>query len=277
VSHTLPGGRSSGGISPGGILEKIVATKRREVAEAKARAPLSGWQAELANLPPARDFRTAIRRRGNGLARVIAEVKKASPSKGLIRADFDPVAIADGYWKGGAAAISVLTDRDYFQGAPEYLRQVRAAVDLPLLRKDFTIDAYQIYEARRWGADAVLLIAAILTDAELRDLGDVARSLGLAALVEVHTAQERDRALAAGADIVGINNRDLNSFETSLDTTFRLLDGIPQHVVRVSESGIASSEQVRALEAAGVDAILVGESLMRQDDVTRGLMALIGI
>ncbi|MDH5527368.1 MAG: indole-3-glycerol phosphate synthase TrpC [Nitrospirota bacterium] len=267
---------SGNGVNPGGVLEKIVATKRLEVAAAKDAAPLATWEDELPSLPPTRDFKRALMRGGTGPARVIAEVKKASPSKGLIRADFDPVRIATAYRDGGASCISVLTDVEYFQGSADYLRAVRQAVDLPLLRKDFTIDAYQIFEARRWGADAVLLIAAILTDAQLKGFAAVAHSLGLAALVEVHTAAERDRAVAAGADLIGINNRDLNRFETSLDTTHRLLEGIPESCVRVSESGIFTREQVAELEAAGVDAILVGESLMRQDDMAAGVRALTG-
>ncbi|MBI5136549.1 MAG: indole-3-glycerol phosphate synthase TrpC [Nitrospirae bacterium] len=258
------------------VLARIVATKREEVAAAKARRPLAAWSSELESLPPTRDFRAAITRTG-GPARVIAEVKKASPSKGVIREHFDPVAIATAYRAGGASAISVLTDEKYFQGSPEYLKAVRRAVDLPLLRKDFTIDPYQIHEARLWGADAVLLIAAILTTAQLRAWRELAASLGLAALVEVHTAAELESAVASGADIIGINNRNLVTFETRLETTYELVKGIPDGVAKVSESGIFTRAEVRALEArGGIDAILVGEALMRQDDVAAALRGLIG-
>jgi len=258
------------------VLARIVATKVDEVAEAKQDRPLESWIAELDQMPPTCDFKAAITRGGDGPARVIAEVKKASPSKGIIRADFDPVAIATGYEQGGAAAISVLTDVDYFQGSPKYLMAVRQAVDLPLLRKDFTIDPYQIYEARRWGADAVLLIAAILKEDQLREYRLLANSLGLAALVEVHTAPELTVAVASGADIIGINNRNLSTFDTSLDTTYELVKGVPENTVKVSESGIFTADQVRELEQrGGIDAILVGESLMRQGDVSVAVQALI--
>jgi indole-3-glycerol phosphate synthase len=258
------------------VLARIVATKLEEMAVAKGARPLETWIAELDGLPPTRDFKAAITRGGAGPARVIAEVKKASPSKGVIREDFDPVAIATGYEKGGASAISVLTDEKYFQGSADYLKAVRQAVDLPLLRKDFTIDPYQIYEARLWGADAVLLIAAILTTAQLHKFRDLANGLGLAALVEVHTAPELESAVASGADIIGINNRNLSTFDTTLETTYELVKGIPDGAVKISESGIFTATQVRELEqGGGIDAILVGESLMRQDDVTRAVMELI--
>ncbi len=257
------------------VLARIVATKRRELARDQAEAPLDQWRHTLDALPPTRDFAAAIRRNG-GPARVIAEVKKASPSKGVIRADFDPVAIATAYQAGGASAISVLTDVDYFQGSPDYLKAVRKAVDLPLLRKDFTIDPYQIYQARLWGADAVLLIAAILTTGQLAEYRELAAELGLAALVEVHTAPELDSAIASGAGIIGINNRNLSSFETTLETTYELVRGIPDRAIKISESGIFTAEQVRELEQrGGIDAILVGESLMRQDDMTQAVKTLI--
>jgi indole-3-glycerol phosphate synthase len=261
---------------PASFLGRIVATKRDEVARAKAEDPLERWQADLAALAPPRDFAAAIRRTPGDPIRVIAEVKKASPSKGLIRADFDPVAIALAYAGGGAAALSVLTDETYFQGGLDDLDAVRGVVSLPVLRKDFTIDPYQVYETRRHGADAVLFIVAILEDGKLKDLMGLAASLGLAALVEVHTEAEMERALGAGARIVGINNRDLATFETSIETTERLLPAIPHGVVRISESGIDARAQVAALEAAGVDAVLVGESLMRQPDVGVALKALQG-
>lgn len=260
----------------GSVLACIVETKRAEVDQARAEAPLAAWVDSLADLPPTRDFAGAVRRGPGDPIRVIAEVKKASPSKGVIRADFDPVAVARAYAANGAAALSVLTDRDYFQGGLKDLEAVREAVDLPLLRKDFTIDPYQVYEARRHGADAVLLIAAVLDDGELKTLAELAASLGLAALVEAHTEAEVERAVAAGAGLVGINNRDLATFDTTLETTFRLLAGIPPEVVRVSESGIERRDQVARLEAAGLDAVLVGESLMRRPDVGAALRELLG-
>jgi indole-3-glycerol phosphate synthase len=260
----------------GSVLACIVETKHAELARAKAEAPLADWLDTLADLPPTRDFAGALKRAPGDAVRVIAEVKKASPSKGVIRADFDPVAIARAYAAAGAAAVSVLTDADYFQGSLQDLEAVRAAVDLPLLRKDFTIDPYHLYEARRHGADAVLLIAAVLDDAELARLLELADRLGLAALVEVHTEAELDRALEVGADLVGINNRDLATFDTTLETTYRLLKRLPEAVVRVSESGIATRDQVAELERAGLDAVLVGESLVRQADVGAALKALLG-
>jgi len=263
-------------LPPGSVLACIVETKRAELAKAQAEAPLASWIDALADLPPTRDFAAAVKRGPGEPIRVIAEVKKASPSKGVIRPDFDPVAIARAYADAGAAAVSVLTDRDYFQGDLAYLDRVRAAVDVPLLRKDFTIDPYHVYEARRHGADAVLLIAAVLDDGELKGLAELAASLGLAALVEVHTEAELERALGCGARLVGINNRDLGTFATTLSTTYRLLKGLPEPVVRVSESGIDSRAQVAELEAAGLDAVLVGESLMRRADVGAALRELLG-
>lgn len=260
----------------GSVLACIIDTKRQELKRARTEAPLSAWVDDLERMPPPRDFAAALRRGPGDPVRVIAEVKKASPSKGVIREDFDPAAIARAYADAGAAAISVLTDRDYFQGSLENLERVREAVDLPLLRKDFTIDPYQVYEARRHGADAVLLIAAVLDDGELKELLAVAGRLGLSALVEVHTAAELERALGAGARLVGINNRDLATFDTTLATTYELLKGIPDDVVRVSESGIRTRDEVRELEAAGLDAILVGESLMRRPDVGAALRELLG-
>jgi indole-3-glycerol phosphate synthase len=258
------------------VLACIVETKRRELARAQEEAPLSAWADGLDALPPPRDFAGALRRGPDDPIRVIAEVKKASPSKGLIRPDFDPAAIARDYAANGAAAISVLTDADYFQGSLADLEAVRAAVDVPVLRKDFTIDAYQVYEARRHGADAVLLIAAVLEDGELKEILGVAGGLGMAALVEVHTEAELERALGLGAPLVGINNRDLATFDTTLGTTYRILKRIPDDVVKVSESGIGTREQVTQLEAAGLDAVLVGESLMRRPDVGAALKELLG-
>jgi indole-3-glycerol phosphate synthase len=256
------------------ILDDILATKRVEVAEAKARRDPGelGLEAK-ACARPTRGFREAIRQaRG---AAVIAEVKRRSPSKGLIREDFDPVAIARAYAEAGATCISVLTDADYFGGCLEDLERIRAAVDLPLLRKDFTIDPVQIDEARLRGADAILLIVAALGDADLRLLYDHARNLGLDALVEVHDESELDRARALGADLVGVNNRDLRTFEVDLGTTERLASRIEDaDVVLVAESGIADAADVDRLARAGAAGVLVGESLMREPDPGRALRAL---
>jgi indole-3-glycerol phosphate synthase len=262
-------------LPPDSFLARIVASKRDELATVKAAAPLDDWIADLSALPPPRDFAAALRRGPADPIRVIAEVKKASPSRGIIREEFDPVAIATGYADNGAAAISVLTDKEWFQGDLTHLDAVRKAVRVPLLRKDFTLDPYHVYEARRHGADAVLLIAALLDDGLLKDLMSLAGSLRMCAVVEVHDAEELDRALKAGARVVGINNRDLVTFETDLTVTGRLLPAIPRDVVRISESGIQRRAQVVALEKVDVDAVLVGESLMREADPGAALKALL--
>jgi indole-3-glycerol phosphate synthase len=257
------------------ILDEVLATKRREVAEARARLPLGSLHDRLADAPPVRDFRAALA--GPGPVRLIAEVKKASPSAGVIRADFDPVAIARTYEAHGASCLSVLTDAPYFQGHLSYLTAMRKAVSLPLLRKDFLIDEYQVVEARVAGADAVLLIAEALDDAQLTSLLARARSLGMSALVELHDEANVPRVLASGTDLVGINNRDLRRFVTDLDLTFRLRDRFPPEVVLVSESGIRDRRDVERLQAAGVSAILVGETLMRAPDIGRAVGSLLGI
>jgi indole-3-glycerol phosphate synthase len=260
---------------PGTILDEIVATKRREVAEARRRMPIEELEAQAAEAPPARDFRAALE--GPGPIRLIAEVKKASPSAGVIRADFDPVAVARAYQAHGADCLSVLTDAPYFQGHLSYLARVRASVAIPILRKDFLIDEYQVVEARMAGADAVLLIAEILDDDALGSLLARARSLGMSALVEIHEESNLDRVLAAGADLLGINNRDLSRMVTDLEHTFRLRPRVPEGVLLVSESGIGGRADVERLEAAGVDAILVGESLMRSPDIGRAVDELLGL
>jgi indole-3-glycerol phosphate synthase len=209
-----------------------------------------------------------------GRAAVIAEAKKASPSKGVIRADFDPAAIAASYEHGGASCLSVLTDVDYFQGADAYLQQARQACQLPVIRKDFFVDPYQVYEARALGADCILLIVAALDDDALRSLHDLARSLGMDVLIEVHNAQELERALRVDAQLVGINNRDLHSFEVSLDNTYQLLDRIPADCLVVTESGILSKEDVTAMRDQDVHAFLVGEAFMRAEDPGQQLKAL---
>ena len=259
------------------ILDTIIAHKQKELAVERAEMPLAKLETEIENLPPTRDFgaackpKLAVKSRdaitGNGTVKLIAEVKKKSPSKGIIREDFHPVSIAETYVENGAAAISVLTDSHFFAGELDYLRAIRAAVDVPLLRKDFTIDPYHIYQARVAGADAVLLIVAALTATQLRTFMDVAASLSLACLVEVHTREELAIALDVDAQIIGINNRDLRTFHTDIATTFELRETIPTDRVVVSESGIYSREDVMKLQEAGIHAMLVGESLMRSPDI----------
>jgi indole-3-glycerol phosphate synthase len=257
------------------ILDDIVTSKRREVAAARLRMPLEEMEVQAAAAPPVRDFRAALA--GPGPIQLIAEVKKASPSAQVIRADFDPIAIARIYQAHGAACLSVLTDVPYFQGHLSYLARIRASVAIPLLRKDFIIDEYQVIEARLAGADAILLIAEILDDATLARLLERARGLGMSALVELHDEANLPRVLAAGADLVGINNRDLRRFVTDLEQTLRLRDRIPPEVALVSESGIRTRRDVERLEAAGISAILVGESLMRADDIGLAVERLLGL
>ncbi len=256
------------------ILDKIVATKREEIAAAKARRSVEELQAAADAAAPPRDFFAALASGDD--VRLIAEVKKASPSAGLIREDFDPVTIAKTYEAHGASCISVLTDESYFQGSLEYLTQVRAAVEIPLLRKDFILDPYQLLEARAAGADAVLLIAECLDDCNLRSLHNRAIELGMTSLVEYYEPQNLARVVEAGAKLIGVNNRDLRSFVTDLEHTIRQRAEIPQDCVVVGESGIRTREDVDRLAAAGVDAILVGESLMRHDDIGAAVDALLG-
>jgi indole-3-glycerol phosphate synthase len=239
-------------------------------------------QARCRDRAPTRDFLRALKRdpvaggRRQGAIRVVAEIKKASPSRGLIRPDFDPVAVARAYAAMGANAISVLTDSPFFQGSLAHLVAVRQAVDLPILRKDFHIDPYQLWEARAAGADAVLFIVAALSSSQLQDLLGLSRELGLSALAEVHTRAELDVALACNSALVGINNRDLHSFDVSLETTFGLLPWVPADVALISESGISAPSQVSRLAAAGVDGILVGEGLLRHADPGQALRRLMG-
>lgn len=247
------------------ILDKIVANKRGEIAAARQRVPEAELDKQVAAALPVRDFRAALDR--PGAIQVIAEVKKASPSAGIIRVDFDPVAIARTYEAHGAACISVLTDGPFFQGSLDYLRQIRAAVQVPLLRKDFLLERYQLVEARAAGADCILLIAEILDDATLKSLLSEAHALGLQALVEIHEAANLERVLAAGARLVGINNRDLHRFVTRLEHTIELMPRVPADCCLVSESGIKTHADVRRLQEAGVRAILVGETLMAARDI----------
>jgi indole-3-glycerol phosphate synthase len=258
----------------GTILDTIIASKRRELTGARERVPERGLERRLADAPPARPFRAALERPGD--IGVIAEVKKASPSAGVLRADFDPVAIARAYADHGAACLSVLTDQPFFQGRLEYLIAIRRAVDVPLLRKDFILDRYQLLEARVAGADAVLLIAEVLSDPDLGRLLADARALGLEALVELHDAEQLPRVLAVGAELVGVNNRDLRTFVTRLEHTLDLAPRVPADRCLVSESGIRTRADLDRLRAAGVRAVLVGESLMRAPDIGAALAALIG-
>jgi len=256
------------------ILDKIVATKREEVASAKARLPEGALRRQLPYVPAPRDFLAALA--GEGPIRLIAEVKKASPSKGVIREDFDPVAIGQAYERHGAACISVLTDKTYFQGSLEYVRQIRANVDLPLLRKDFVVDRYQVAEARAAGADAVLLIAECLDDLALKTLHDAIVELGMTPLVELYEPDNLPRVLDVGARLVGVNNRDLRTFDVDLGHTLRLRPEIPDSCMLVAESGIRTRADVERLESAGVEAMLVGESLMARADVGAAVDDLLG-
>ena len=251
------------------ILERIVAAKRAEIADAKKRFPDVEAKARAAS--PVRDFIGALRAKRPA---VIAEIKRASPSKGLLRGDFDPAAIARSYEKGGAACMSVLTDREFFQGAPEHLSAARAACALPVLRKDFLVDPYQVFESRALGADCVLLIAACLDAAEMRELESLAQRAGMAVLVEVHDAAELERALKLETPLLGINNRNLRSFETRLETTLELLPRVPPDRIVVTESGILSSADVARMRAGGVHTFLVGEAFMRAPDPGTSLRTL---
>jgi indole-3-glycerol phosphate synthase len=249
------------------ILRKIVARKVEEVAERLAARPLHVVMHDAGKAEPTRGFVAALERKITaGLPAVIAEVKKASPSKGVLRPEFDPAQIARSYEAGGAACLSVLTDADYFQGSDVYLREARAACTLPVLRKDFIVDAYQVWEARALGADCILLIAACLDDEQLGRFDHLARLIGLDVLIEVHDRAELERALATGNRLVGINNRDLRSFEVSLDTTIGLLPHVPSDRIVVTESGILTPADVALIRRHGVHAFLVGEAFMRAPD-----------
>ncbi len=259
------------------ILDRILAVKRTEIAANMTVKPIEVLQREARTMSPPRDFAGAIAMKiRSGHAAVIAEIKKASPSKGLLRADFDPPAIARSYAESGAACLSVLTDTQFFQGAPSYLQAARAACELPVLRKDFTIDRYQVAEARAMGADAILLIVAALEQPRMLELEAFAADLGLGVLVEVHDESELDRALALRTTLLGINNRNLRNFETRLETTFDLLDRIPADRTVITESGIHAPADVAAMRARGVHAFLVGEAFMRAPDPGRELARLFG-
>lgn len=262
------------------ILDLIVAQKRIEVAANKLAVNLEKLEEQCQKMLGQKDdsprFSTALRK--TGTVTLIAEIKKASPSKGLIRPDFNPREIARVYTSAGASAISVLTDKEFFQGDSDYLRQAREVSPLPLLRKEFVIDEYQVFEAKILGAQAILLITAILTDTQISQFRDLAAKLGLESLVEVHTEEELKRALNLGVSIIGVNNRDLHTFKTDINTTFRLRQMIPANdVILVSESGINTRDDVIRLQENGIDAILVGEALMRENDITGKIYELLGI
>ena len=259
----------------GDVLERIVVAKRAELAQAKAARPRRQLEGEARAAAPARDFVGAMRARiASGRPAVIAEIKRASPSRGVLREDFDPGAIAQSYEAGGATCMSVLTDKQFFQGALEHLKEARAACNLPVLRKDFMLDPYQIFESRAAGADAILLIAASLDSATMRAFEALAHDLGMAVLVEAHDVAELEAALALRTPLIGINNRDLGTFETRLETTLELAPRVPKDRIVVTESGILSPADVGRMRSAGVNAFLVGEAFMRSPDPGGALRAM---
>jgi indole-3-glycerol phosphate synthase len=259
------------------ILKKIIARKHEEIAERSQQVSLAEMMERAAAADPCRGFVAAIRNKiAAGDAAVIAEIKKASPSKGVMREHFVPAEIATSYEKGGAACLSILTDKDFFQGSEDYLQQARAACSLPVIRKDFIIDPYQVYEARAIDADCILLIVAALDDVQLKELAALATQLGMDVLVEVHDADELARALPLNLPLVGINNRNLRTFEVSLQTTLDMLDSIPDGRIVVTESAIHSTEDVKLMREHAVNAFLVGEAFMRADDPGAQLAALFG-
>jgi indole-3-glycerol phosphate synthase len=259
------------------ILDEIIAHKREEVAARKAARPLAAVQAGAASAPPVRDFAAALTSPGRPAPRVIAEIKRRSPSKGELRTELDPMTIAAIYQENGAAAISVLTDARFFGGSLADLGKARRAVSLPVLCKEFVIDRYQVYEAREAGADAILLLASVLDNEQLRLFRRIAAGLGMVSLVEVHSQAELETALAAGASIIGINNRDLRTFTVSLGTTRSLLPGVPPGVITVSESGIHTTADRNMMADLGVDALLVGEGLLTAPDLASATRAICGL
>jgi indole-3-glycerol phosphate synthase len=257
-------------------LERIVGAKRAELEQARALVPQSVLEKALAPRSPGAFRQALLAKSEQHEFAIIAELKQASPSHGVLCQNYDPSAVARAYQKAGACALSVLTDREFFQGSLDHLRQAKAAASLPILRKDFTIAEYQVYEAAAAGADAVLLIVAILAPAELAHLYDLSKALGLDALVEVHTAEELQMAVDAGATLIGVNNRDLRTFQVSLDTSFRLIEAIPEHTVAVCESGLRTASNLERLRAAGFDAFLIGERFMTEHDPGAALAHLLG-
>jgi len=258
------------------VLKKILARKQQEISERSAKVSIADLKQQITTASPVRGFVQAIKQKlAKGETAVIAEVKKASPSKGLLREHFDPADIAESYQTGGAACLSVLTDKDFFQGSEQYLQQARAACDLPVIRKDFIVDAYQVYEARAIGADCILLIVAALDDERLAELYQLANDLAMDVLVEVHDADELERALRLNLSLVGINNRNLHTFETSLQNTVQLLDKIPAGVIVVSESGLHKTEDIKMLREHEVNTFLIGEAFMRCENPGQALKDLI--
>ncbi len=255
-------------------LDDIITYKKTELEERKRKLPYSALKMQIQSAKEPKDFKAALMKEGT---RIIAEVKKASPSKGIIREDFDHIAIAESYEKGGAAAISILTDSHFFKGDIEYLSQIRQVVDIPLLRKDFIIDEYQVVEAKVYGADAILLIATVLPLEELKYLYELSRSLGMQVLVEVHDKKDLKKALKAGAEIIGINNRDLKKFKTDINISVELAKLIPDDKIIVSESGINSKEDISFLKEGGANAFLIGEAFMREIDPGKKLREMIGL
>ena len=255
------------------ILDKIIENKRSEVVRAKISKPLDLLKGELEDLEKTRDFYQSLR--PNGTTKVIAEVKCASPSKGILRADFNPVEISKNYARGGASAISVLTDSRFFKGSLDHLRNIRSSVETPLLRKDFIIDPYQVYESRFYGADAILLIVAALDSTILKELLELAHSLEMDAIVEIHDEAELEKAIQAGSKIIGINNRDLKTFDVSLETSLRLCRLIPKGKIIISESGIRSINDIKRLRSAGINVVLIGETFMRASEPGEALRKLL--
>lgn len=250
-----------------GILKEIVERKKLRLGDEKSRISFSELKSRLKDIPEPRAFKEAVKRSENEPVKVIAEIKKASPSKGLIREDFDPVSIAKTYQEKGAAALSVLTEEDFFQGSLEYIQQVRDVTSIPVLRKDFIIDEYQIYEARANGADAILLIAAILTKGQADDFFHIAIETGLSVLFEVHEYKELDMVLRIDVPVIGINNRNLDTLEIDLNTTLDMMKDIPSEKVIVTESGVSRRKDVKLFEKMGIDAILIGTALMKERDI----------
>ena len=259
------------------VLQKICARTLQDLAERKTKTPLNDIKTAAYNAPPPRGFIQALKEKAaSGSPALIAEIKKASPSKGLIRQDFAPAELAELYEQGGAACLSVLTDSPFFQGRPEYLIQAKSACSLPILRKDFMLDAYQICESRALGADCILLIVAALDDPQMQNLYNLAKDLGRDVLVEVHNLHELERAKALNADMIGVNNRNLKTLEVSIETSHALSKAMPHDCLRVAESGIFDNSDIKNLQQSGYNTFLVGESLMRQADVKKATAALLG-